>query len=209
MMTTRSSAPAKRRKRPGPEVREEALVVARRLLLERGPHAVTLANVGDDLGMTHANVLYHFGSAAGLQMALMESMIKDLTAALDHVVETLQADAGALRTVVDRVFDAFAKGGAGPLAAWIILSGNTEHLKPVRDAVHSLVKAIVDQATHPDADSRVRSIVLLMTVTAFGDAVIGPHIRDMLDAPDDAMRDLTTRILPYFLLRSDAPPAAA
>ncbi len=146
-MTMRSSAPAKRRKRPGPEVREEALTVARRLLLERGPHAVTLANVGDELGMTHANILYHFGSAAGLQMALMESMIKDLTVALDHVVESVRTDARAPRTIVDRVFDAFAKGGAGPLAAWIILSGNVEHLEPVRDAVRSLVEVIVAQTT--------------------------------------------------------------
>ncbi|MCW6528871.1 MULTISPECIES: TetR/AcrR family transcriptional regulator [Sphingomonas] len=205
-MTMRSSAPAKRRKRPGPEVREEALTVARRLLLERGPHAVTLANVGDELGMTHANILYHFGSAAGLQMALMESMIKDLTVALDHVVESVRTDARAPRTIVDRVFDAFAKGGAGPLAAWIILSGNVEHLEPVRDAVRSLVEVIVAQTSDPEADGRVRNIVLLMAVTAFGDAVIGPHIRDMLGENDGAMRDLTTRILPYFLLHAPAVP---
>lgn len=205
-MTMRSSAPAKRRKRPGPEVREEALTVARRLLLERGPHAVTLANVGDELGMTHANILYHFGSAAGLQMALMESMIKDLTVALDHVVESVRTDASAPRTIVDRVFDAFAVGGAGPLAAWIILSGNVEHLEPVRDAVRSLVEVIVAQTSDPEAGGRVRNIVLLMAVTAFGDAVIGPHIRDMLGENDGAMRDLATRILPYFLLHAPAVP---
>jgi len=207
MMTLRSSAPRKRRKRPGPEVREAALAAARRLLLERGPHAMTLANVGDDLGMTHANILYHFGSAAGLQMALMESMIKDLTAALDHVVETLRNDPGALRTIVDRVFDAYAVGGAGPLAAWIILSGNTEHLEPVRDAVQSLLKALVDQSVYPGADERIRTIILLMTVMALGDAMIGPYIRNMLDAPDDSVRDLTMRVLPLFVMPPDAAQA--
>src|SRR3546814_5934762 len=60
----------KRRKRSGAEVREEGLVAARGLLLDRGPAAVTLANVGQAIGMSHANVLHHFGSAAGLQSAL-------------------------------------------------------------------------------------------------------------------------------------------
>ena len=75
----------KRRKRSGAEVREEGLAAARRLLLDGGPGAVTLANVGEAIGMSHANVLHHFGSAAGLQSALMGSMIQDLTGALDNV----------------------------------------------------------------------------------------------------------------------------
>src|SRR3546814_4226433 len=54
----------RRRKRMGEEVRDEALTAARKLLLEGGPSAVTLANVGRAIGMTHANVLYHFESAA-------------------------------------------------------------------------------------------------------------------------------------------------
>src|SRR3546814_6146640 len=48
----------RRRKRMGEEVRDEALTAARKLLLEGGPSAVTLANVGRAIGMTHANVLY-------------------------------------------------------------------------------------------------------------------------------------------------------
>ena len=75
----------RRRKRLGDEAREEGLVAARKLLLADGPGAVTLANVGRELGMSHANVLHHFGSAAGLQSALMGSMIRDLTTAESHV----------------------------------------------------------------------------------------------------------------------------
>src|SRR3546814_4765568 len=56
-------------------------------------------------------------------------------------------DAAAPRAVADRVFDAFDKGGAGPLAAWIILSGDVEQLEPVRAAVRALVEAIVGQST--------------------------------------------------------------
>ncbi|KGB51520.1 TetR/AcrR family transcriptional regulator [Sphingopyxis sp. SE2] len=199
----------KRRKRSGAEVREEGLAAARGLLLDRGPAAVTLANVGQAIGMSHANVLHHFGSAAGLQSALMESMVRDLTDALGNVVELMKTDSAAPRAVADRVFDAFDKGGAGPLAAWIILSGDVEHLEPVRAAVRALVEAIVGQSTDEAAPDRVRAAVLMMAVTAFGDAVIGPHVRDMLDQPDDAMRDLIARILPLFLIPTGIPPAAA
>jgi len=131
----------KRRKRSGAEVREEGLAAARRLLLDGGPGAVTLANVGEAIGMSHANVLHHFGSAAGLQSALMGSMIQDLTGALDNVVDLLKTDDAAPRTIADHVFDAFDKGGAGPLAAWIVLSGDVGRLEPIREAVGSLVTA--------------------------------------------------------------------
>src|SRR3546814_8767947 len=102
----------------------------------------------------------------------------------------MKTDAAAPRAIADRVFDAFDKGGAGPLAAWIILSGDVEQLEPVRAAVRALVEAIVGQSTDEAAPDRVRAAVLMMAVTAFGDAVIGPHVRAMLDQPDDAMRDL-------------------
>lgn len=198
----------KRRKRSGAEVRAEGLAAARGLLLGGGPAAVTLASVGQEIGMSHANVLHHFGSAAGLQSALMGSMITDLTTALDNVVELLKTDAAAPRTVADRVFDAFDKGGAGQLAAWIILSGDVAHLEPVRNAVRGLVEAIVGQSTDDAAPDRVRAAVLMMAVTAFGDALIGPHVREMLDQPEDAMRDLIARILPLFLIPTGIPPAA-
>ena len=198
----------KRRKRSGAEVREEGLAAARGLLLGGGPAAVTLASVGQEIGMSHANVLHHFGSAAGLQSALMGSMITDLTIALDNVVELLKTDAAAPRTVADRVFDAFDKGGAGQLAAWIILSGDVAHLEPVRNAVRGLVEAIVGPSTDDAAPDRVRAAVLMMAVTAFGDALIGPHVREMLDQPEDAMRDLIARILPLFLIPTGIPPAA-
>lgn len=197
----------KRRKRHGNEVREEGLAAARALLLEGGPSEVTLAKVGTAIGMSHANVLHHFGSAAQLQAALMGSMINDLTVALDNVVSLLKTDAAAPRTVADLVFDAFDKGGAGPLAAWIILSGEVQHLEPVREAVQSLVQAIAGEGLDENGKEQVHSAVMMMAIAAFGDAVIGPYARGMLDRKDDAMRDLIARILPLFLIPGGIPPA--
>jgi len=91
------------------------------LLLTGGPDAVTLAAVGKMVGVSHANVIHHFGSAAGLRAALMASMVRDLTLALDDAVAHVRSDEAAPRKLVDIVFDAFEKGGAGALAAWIAL----------------------------------------------------------------------------------------
>jgi AcrR family transcriptional regulator len=190
----------RRRKWLGDKAREEGLIAARRLLLDGGPSAVTLANVGEAIGMSHANVLYHFGSAAGLQSALMGSMIRDLTDALDSAVERIKTDGAAPREIVDRVFDAFGAGGAGQLAAWIALSRDFSHLEPVRDAVNGLVVAFRDKFLDEDADPRVRSAVLLVAVCAFGDAVIGPHLRNMLGQSDEELRTLVAKLLPMFII---------
>lgn len=190
----------RRRKRLGDEAREEGLIAARRLLLDGGPAAVTLANVGREIGMSHANVLHHFGSAAGLQSALMGSMIRDLTAALDDAVAALSSDSAAPRALVNRVFDAFDQGGAGQLAAWIAMSRDFGHLEPIREAVRSLVVAFRDKFVDEDADARVRAAVLLIAVCAFGDAVIGPQLRDMLGQGDDELRTITAKLIPMFLI---------
>lgn len=195
-----ATAPPKRRKRQAGEARAEGLAAARTLLLRDGPAAVTLANVGRDIGMSHTNVIHHFGSAAGLQSALMGSMIRDLTAALDDAVAGIRSDQAAPRKLVDAVFDAFAGGGAGQLAAWIALSRDLTQLEPVRDAVQSLVRAIREKFADDAHAAPIRAAVLLIAICAFGDAVIGPPLREMLGQDDREMRDLTARLLPVFLL---------
>lgn len=190
----------RRRKWMGDKAREEGLIAARKLLLNGGPSAVTLANVGQAIGMSHANVLYHFGSAAGLQSALMGSMIQDLTDALDDAVEHIKTDGAAPRAVVDQVFDAFGPGGAGDLAAWMALARDYSHLETIREAVNNLVVAFRDKFLDEDADARVRAAVLMIAICAFGDAVIGNQLRDMLGQGPDEMRNLTTKLLPMFII---------
>lgn len=190
----------KRRKRSPEEAREEALAAARELLLTGGPKAVTLANVGKAVGMTHANVIHHFGSASELQSALMSSMVADLAQAIEEAVAHVRSDAAAPRQLVDIVFDAFENGGAGMLAAWMALSQETSYLDPVSDTVRALVKAIEERAQvdNEAAHRRVTSAVLLISLCAFGDSVIGDPLREMLGRDKDAARRVTARLLPVF-----------
>ncbi|MDR3512573.1 MAG: TetR/AcrR family transcriptional regulator [Caulobacteraceae bacterium] len=203
MSIQNNETPAKpKRRRRGPEeAREEALAAARALLLEAGPDAITLKAVGDRIGVTHANLIHHFGSAAGLQSALMESMVRDLTDALAAAVVHLRSDAGAPRALVDSVFDAFDQGGAGRLAAWIVMSGDMKQLEPVRAAVEDLVEAIYEKfaAEGEQTRSRITAAVLFMALSAFGDAVIGEPLRAMLGRDADSTRRMVARLLPTFL----------
>jgi len=197
----------RRRRRAPDEARREAVDAARALLLSGGPTAVTLSAVAAEIGVTHANLIHHFGSAAGLQSALMGSMVADLGQALETAVTRLRTDDGAPMELINAVFDAFAEGGAGRLAAWIALSGDLTHLDPVRDAVNNLVNAIAEKmGDDGEARERIGSAVLFIALSAFGEALIGPPLRAMLDQPDDAGRKVVASLLPSFI-RKPSPEA--
>lgn len=195
-----SDTPTKRRKRSAREAREEGLAAARTLLLSQGPAAVTLANVGRATGMSHSNVIHHFGSASGLQAALMEAMIRDLNGALADAVSSLGIDAQAPARLVGRVFDAFDQGGAAQLAAWLVLAREPGHLESLERAVRDLVDAVRARVAQGDgSEQRIRASVLLIAVCAFGDALIGPHLRGMLGQENGAMRTLLAQLLPVLI----------
>lgn len=202
-MTDKSERPArtKRRKRSPEEARREALDAARGLLLSDGPQAVTLARVGAAIGMSHTNLIHHFGSAGALHSDLMAAMVRDLAEKLDVLIRDVQTGAVAPLAIVDQVFDVYDRGGGGKLAAWIAMEREFDHLEPIGQAVTDLVGAIEGHfPTLQGADIRIRSVVLLVAIAAFGDAVIGPFLRGMLDQKPDATRQILARMLPLFFL---------
>jgi AcrR family transcriptional regulator len=192
---------ARRRRRTPDEARAEALECARRLLITHGPNGVTLQAVASEIGVTHGNLIHHFGSAAHLQSALMGAMVRDLTRAIDSAVAHVRSDESAARTLVNIVFDAFDQGGAGALAAWIALSNRYEHLEPIREAVGELVAAVDEKISVAGGapPRHIPSALLFITLCAFGDALIGPPLRDMLGRDPEAVRRLAARLLPTFV----------
>ena len=88
------------------ESRSAALAAARKLLLEQGPQAVTLKAVAADIGRTHANLLHHFGSAAGLQGELAKSIADSVNGRIADAVERARAGETDARVIVDQCFDA-------------------------------------------------------------------------------------------------------
>ena len=198
---TKSGTP--RIRRTPEEARTLALASARRLLLADGPDAITLQSVATDLGMSHTNLIHHFGSAAGLQSELMRQMMSELTAAIESAVMRLRAGKGEFRDFVDIVFDVFDRGGAGRLAAWIVLSGEATRLAPVGEVVRDYIDS-VERGADPgaqDVHERVTPATLFVTMAALGDAIIGNHLRRMVGRERDAVRKIIGRLLPVVLER--------
>ena len=186
-----------RRRRRTPEVaRAEALAAARELLLEGGPDAVTLKAVAAAMGVTHANLIHRFGSAAGLDAALMAELVSELAEGLRGAVAAWSASGGSAAALVEPAFAAFSQGGGGALAARIALGGDLTQLEPVRAALTELMDTLTAALPDaPDVHQHVAKAVLLVALLAFGDAVIGDPVRAMLGLPRDAARDLTVDVL--------------
>jgi AcrR family transcriptional regulator len=183
-----------RRTRLDPEEsRAIALAAAQRLLLERGPQAVTLKAVAGEIGRTHANLLHHFGSAAGLQAALARSIAERVNGAIAKAVERARAGECDVRVIVDETFDAFGKEGAGALAAWMILTGNRDALNPVLESLRGLVAQLSDG----HGDERVAENTLGLVLSALGDSLLGAAIADSFGLPRDSARELAAERLRF------------
>ena len=167
------------------ESRSAALDAARRLLIEHGPQAVTLKAVAAAVGKTHANLLHHFGSAAGLQSELARSIAGSVTQSIGRSVERARAGEIDAREIVDQTFDAFGKEGAGALAAWMILTGNRDALDPILESIRTLV----DQLTLDHEQHGVPETTLRLVLAALGDSLLGAPITEALGLDRDAARN--------------------
>lgn len=177
-----------------------ALQAARELLIETGPQSVTLKAVAVRVGRTHSNLLHHFGSAAGLQKALAGFLAAAVCETIATAVAKRRAGEGSARELVDLIFDAFDREGAGALASWMTVSGHSDTLDPIFDAIHSLVEEL-----GPEGEDwrRVREVTMVLVLQALGDATIGDSLANSLDLPRETARDLATRQLILMLPRGE------
>ena len=183
---------ASARRRLSPEAsREAALEAARGLLVEIGPQAVTLKAVAARVGRTHDNLLHHFGSADGLQQALIARMAGGIVGTIKAaVVRSREVQDPA--EVVELVFDAFGKNGAGALASWMILNGNENALDPILTAIHDLVEELA--AEHDDGVP-IHDETLQLVLMALGDALLGAPMARALGLPRDRARQIARAML--------------
>ena len=147
--------------------------------------------VAAEIGRTHANLLHHFGSAAGLQGELARSIAESVTASIADAVERARAHEADARDIVDGTFDAFGREGAGALAAWMILTGNRDALNPILDSIRGLVA----QLTVGHEDHQVAESTLALVLNALGDSLLGAPIADALGLPRDTARELAAERL--------------
>lgn len=188
-----------RKRLPSEESRLAALEAARGLLIEAGPQAVTLKAVAARIGRTHANVLHHFGSAAGLQKALAGYLARAVCATIADAVRASRAGIGSPREVVDLTFDAFDREGAGALASWMLLSGNEDALDPILATIHDLVEEL-----HDEGSGTMRQLTLNLVLLALGDALLGQQLTNSLGLPRTTARDTAEALLLQSVRREGA-----
>ncbi|HEU4598283.1 MAG TPA: TetR family transcriptional regulator [Solirubrobacterales bacterium] len=173
------------------ESRYAALEAARHILLKQGPQAVTLKAVAAEIQRTHANLLHHFGSAAGLQSELARSIAERVTGSIAEAVERARSGEADAREVVDGTFDAFDREGAGALAAWMIISGNRDALDPILESI----RVLVAQLSIGHEGHHVGETTLWLVLAALGDSLLGAPIAEALGLDRDTARELASRRL--------------
>lgn len=176
-----------RKRRSPAESRRVAIEAARELLLEAGPQAVTLKAVATRIGQTHANVLHHFGSAAGLQAALGEHISQTVCQMILRSMQARLAGVGSVRESIDLDFDAFDKEGGSALYAWLALNGDDAGMKPMADAIATVARAM---AADGKPSLARRDGVLVANLLAFADALIGDILTTHLDLPRTRAREI-------------------
>lgn len=190
------------------ESRLAAVEAARALLIETGPQSVTLKAVAARIGRTHANLLHHFGSAAGLQKALAGHLAEVITANIGEAVDAARRGEVSPRTIVDMTFDAFDVQGAGALASWMLSSGNEDALDPVVEAIHRLVDKLAASALTPNIADLIRENTLMLVLLALGDSQLGGPMAAAIGLSREKAREIATRSLTSALLQEAATYAA-
>ena len=179
----------KRKRLTQEESRIAAVAAARALLLDQGAAAITLKAVAARVGRTHANLLHHFGSVAGLHRALAEDIAATVSASINSAIARRRQGLATERDVVDAMFDAFTDQGAGELIGWIALTRQRDALKPVIDTIAAIVadfRAVGD--TRP-MDKATLGLVLL----AIGDSLVGREVAEGTGQARSAARDIAVR----------------
>ena len=194
MSITQVPSRRKTTRRRGEAVRAEALAEARRLLVSGGPGAVTLKAVGAGLGMSHANLIHHFGSADDLQGELMNAMARDVTDRVRALIARRPGEDVVIDEVVDLVFDAYAAGGIGMLAAWLATTRRTKRTRELIGVIRELV-AMIDAAFPREAGRKGRDAVKLVTMMAFAESLIGVPLAAMTGESEPDGRRLAKAFL--------------
>jgi AcrR family transcriptional regulator len=174
------------RKRLSPqESRALAIAAARELLRDEGVAAVTLKSVASKIGRTHANLLHHFGSVAGLHRALAEDIAATVSASISEAIGRRRRGEASERDVVDAMFDSFRVERVGELVGWIALTRQREALEPVVETIRSIV-----QDFRAAGDTRPMDRVTLgLVLMAIGDSLVGDEIAAASGLEREAVRE--------------------
>jgi TetR/AcrR family transcriptional regulator, repressor for neighboring sulfatase len=171
MKSTRKAKRSSRVRRAAPDMRQQALAAARRLIIEGQAESLTMRAVADAAGVTHPNLSHHFGSLAGLHAALAEDLVRELMVSLRALhVDVDSTDDDAI--VVDRVFDMFDKGGLGRVLGWLARAGEAARLQPINELLAEYLGELAKGHSKAKAKALARD-ALILSFAAYAESSIG------------------------------------
>jgi len=187
----------KRIRRTPEDLRAEAVAAARKLIVEGSGEGLTMRAVADEIGVTYPNLSHHFGSAAGLHLAVAEELVRDLLVALEGVSFEMEGPLHDPRRVVDITFDLLDKQGLGRPMSWLArsdLEGVTDRVRPMVDEhVARLEKRF--SAHGEDVRKLVQQVALIVTFSAYAESTVGGLLGEALGLQEERRRQIVAEAL--------------
>lgn len=190
----------KRIRRTPEEARRVILDAAEKNMTASGPAGIRLQDVARAAGVSHPTILHHFGSREGLIQALNRRTLEDLKTTLLKVMTASRSDT---ENGIGPTFAAY-RNGLAQRVIWLLQSptqqnpGGLPMFEEIVETLHALRLQIAAPGVPVDRfDSR--AIVHLTTIAAFGDAVIGPRLRQSSGVEEQATRQRFEKWLAAFL----------
>lgn len=165
------------------------LDVAEASMASKGPAGVRLQEVARSAGVSHSNVLHHFGSRAGLIQALNRRTVSDLKIVLFGVLDAARSSA---EDIIAPAFAAY-RNGLAQRTLWLLQAPGRcgAPSLPVFEEIVEALHARRADAAPPGVrldKAHTRAMVHLTTIAAFGDALIGARLRQCSTADEPAVR---------------------
>lgn len=184
-----AGASVKRTRRTPEEARRLILDAAEATMASRGPAGIRLQEVARKAGVSHSNVLHHFGSRAGLIRALNRRTVDDLKTVLFGVMEAAHSSA---EDIIGPAFAAY-RNGLAQRTLWVLQAPGQRDaqtlaaFEEIVEALHARRISAAPSGVHVDK-AHTRALVHLTTIAAFGDAIIGARLRRCSTADEPAAR---------------------
>jgi AcrR family transcriptional regulator len=179
----------KRVRRTPEDARRLILDAAQASMASRGPAGIRLQDVARAAGLSHSNVLHHFGSRAGLIEALNRRTVEDLKSVL---FEVMRATHSSTDDIIGPAFAAY-RNGLAQRTLWVLQAPGRRGaqtlpvFEEIVEALHARLFSAASSRVSLDK-AHIRSIVHLTTIAAFGDALIGARLRRCSSADEPAAR---------------------
>ncbi len=184
--TDSAALPVRRRRMVAAAAREAILAAAEALLVDAGPESLRLIEIAARAGVTHPNVLYHFGSVAELERQLAQRVAIRLADRITRVFLLDEGNAMPVESAVEAVFEVFDGGGFARLLAWLALSQNNPTFELLGSRLE-LVRVAIEAhpALHGDHNAERRRRIVpsieLVILCAVGYGLVGRRFHALFD----------------------------